>query len=456
MIESMKKTVSHKPSASMVNGFDPARLASLPERERKMIERRQTLLGPSYRLFYENPVHITKAKGVWLYGQDGEAYLDAYNNVPSVGHCHPHVVEAISYQASQLNTHTRYLNEQILSYSERLLATFPAELDRVMYTCTGSEAVDLALRLARHYTSGTGIIITENAYHGVTASAAEISPLLGDSVPLGQHVLTVPAPDIYRANGRDVGAALADDVAKAIVHMRRRGITPAAFIADSIFSSDGVFVDPPGFLKPVVDVLKKAGVLYIADEVQPGFGRIGTNMWGFARHEIVPDIVVVGKPMGNGMPIAAAIMKSDIQECFGRDIRYFNTFGANNVSLAAASAVLDVIENENLMQNAHKTGDYLRAGMNSLKDTFASIGDVRGSGLFLGLEFVRNHDSREPDSALALKVVGKLRNRRVLISASGLNGNVLKIRPPLPFSCENADMLLSALQDALVDMERTE
>ncbi|MBB2753871.1 UNVERIFIED_ORG: 4-aminobutyrate aminotransferase-like enzyme [Rhizobium aethiopicum] len=452
----MKRPVSTKPSAAMVNGFDAARLGSLPDRERKMIERRQMLLGSSYRLFYENPAHITKAKGVWLFGPDGETYLDAYNNVPSVGHCHPHVVDAISHQASQLNTHTRYLNDQILSYSERLLATFPAELDRVMYTCTGSEAVDLALRLARYYTGGTGIIITENAYHGVTASAAEISPLLGESVPLGQHVLTVPAPDTYRANGGDVGAALAQDVAAAIGHMRRRGITPAAFVADSVFSTDGVFADPPGFLKPVVEVLNKAGVLYIADEVQPGFGRVGSNMWGFARHEVVPDIAVIGKPMGNGMPIAAAIMKSDIQECFGQDIRYFNTFGANNVSLAAASAVLDVIENENLMQNARKTGDYLLAGMNGLKETFTSIGDVRGIGLFLGLEFVRNQDSREPDSPLALKVVNALRNRRVLISASGLHGNVLKIRPPLPFSRENADLLLNALQDALVEIEGEE
>ncbi len=448
----MNKPVSGKPMATMVNGFDATRLGSLPERERKLIERRQALMGPSYRLFYETPVHVTRAEGVWLYGPDGEAYLDAYNNVPSVGHCHPHVTQAIARQAAELNTHTRYLGEQILDYSERLLATFPAGLDRVMYTCTGSEAVDLALRLARYYTGGTGIIITENAYHGVTTSAAEISPSLGQNMPLGQHVLTVPAPDSYRNEGRDVGAALADDVAKAIAHFRRRGITPAAFIADGIFSTDGIFSDPAGFLKPVASLLKYEGVLYIADEVQPGFGRLGSHMWGFMRHDITPDIVVMGKPMGNGMPIAAAVMKADIQERFGQDIRYFNTFGANNVSIAAASAVLDVIESEGLMRNAQATGDYMLAGMCKLQDKFASIGDVRGVGLFLGLEFVKDRDSKEPDGALALKVVNALRDRRVLISASGKDGNVLKIRPPLPFSRDNADLFLGALEEVLSEI----
>lgn len=203
-------------------------------------------------------------------------------------------------------------------------------------------------------------------------------------MPLGQHVVTVPAPDSYRAGGRDVGNALAEDVSNAIAFMRRRGITPAAFIADGIFSTDGIFSDPPGFLKPVVDVLHAAGALYIADEVQPGFGRMGSHMWGFMRHGIVPDVVVMGKPMGNGMPIAAAVMKSEIQERFGQDIRYFNTFGANNVSIAAASAVLDVIEGEELMRNAQDTGAYLLAGMQRLRHEFASIGDVRGAACFSG------------------------------------------------------------------------
>jgi 4-aminobutyrate aminotransferase-like enzyme len=435
--------------ATMVNGFDSSRLGSLPERERSMIERRQSLLGPSYRLFYENPVHFVRGEGVYLYDADGAAYLDAYNNVPSVGHCHPKVVEAIARQAAVLNTHTRYLGDEILTYSERLLATFPAELDRIMYTCTGSEAVDLALRLARYHTGGTGIIITENAYHGVTAAAAGISPSLGENMPLGEHVITVPAPDSYRATGEDVGARLAADVEKAISFLRRRGIRTAAFIADGIFSTDGILSDPPGFLRETVEVLHRSGALYIADEVQPGFGRLGNGMWGFARHDITPDIVVMGKPMGNGMPIAAAVMKAEVQESFGRDIRYFNTFGGNHVSIAAAGAVLDVIEDERLIDNAKVTGDYMIAGMRDMAERFEAIGDVRGAGLFVGLDFVKDRGSRKPDGALALKVVNGLRERKVLISASGKEGNVLKIRPPLPFGRVHADLFLGALEDVL-------
>ncbi|ACM30405.1 aminotransferase class III-fold pyridoxal phosphate-dependent enzyme [Agrobacterium rhizogenes] len=436
----------------MINGFDASRLATLPERERRMVERRQALLGPSYRLFYDNPLHVVRAEGVWLYDADGEAHLDVYNNVPSVGHCHPRVVEAIARQAAVLNTHTRYLDDTILDYSERLLATFPDEIERVMYTCTGSEAVDLALRIARYYTGGTGIIITENAYHGVTAAAVEISPSLGSGVPLGPHVITVPAPDAYRAEGRDVADALAEDVSKAIAFMRRHGIRPAAFIADSIFSTDGILPDPAGFLQKTLDVVHEAGALYIADEVQPGFGRTGSHMWGFMRHGIVPDIVVMGKPMGNGMPIAAAVMKAEIQERFGKDVRYFNTFGANHVSIAAASAVLDIIRDEKLMENAATTGEHMLAGMRTLQGKFACIGDVRGAGLFLGLEFVKDRDSRTPDSALALAVVNGLRDRRVLISAAGIHGNVLKIRPPLPFSRKHADIFLETLESVLTDI----
>ncbi|WP_435693869.1 aspartate aminotransferase family protein [Rhizobium lusitanum] len=441
-----------KTAPVMINGFDASKLAALPERERRMVERRQALLGPSYRLFYDNPLHVVRAEGVWLYDADGEAHLDVYNNVPSVGHCHPRVVEAIARQAAILNTHTRYLDDTILDYSERLLATFPDEIERVMYTCTGSEAVDLALRIARHYTGGTGIIITENAYHGVTTAAVEISPSLGSGVPLGPYVITVPAPDAYRAQGRDVADALAENVSKAIAFMRRHGIRPAAFIAESIFSTDGILPDPAGFLQKTLAVVHEAGALYIADEVQPGFGRTGSHMWGFMRHGIVPDIAVMGKPMGNGMPIAAAVMKAEIQDRFGKDVRYFNTFGANHVSIAAASAVLDVIRDEKLMENAAATGEYMLTGMRTLQGRFACIGDVRGAGLFLGLEFIKDRESRAPDGALALAVVNGLRDRRVLISAAGIHGNVLKIRPPLPFSRKHADIFLETLESVLTDI----
>lgn len=439
-----------KPAPVMINGFDPAKLAGLPEEERRLIERRQSLLGPSYRLFYEEPVHPVRAEGVWLYDVEGHAYLDAYNNVPSVGHCHPHVAAAVARQAAILNTHTRYLDDTILDYAERLLSTFPAEIERVMFTCTGSEAVDLALRIARYHTGGTGIIITENAYHGVTAAAAEISPSLGPNMPLGSHVFTVPPPDAARAGGRDVGEVLAEEVEKAIAFMLRRGISPAAFIADSIFSTDGIFADPPGFLQKTLEVVHAHGALYIADEVQPGFGRTGSHMWGFQRHGIVPDIAVMGKPMGNGIPIAAVVMKADVQESFGRDIRYFNTFGANHVSIAAANAVLDVIRAERLMENAEATGQYMLEGMRRLGRRFAGVGEARGAGLFLGLDLVKEDGT--PDGALGLKVVNGLRRKRVLISASSPHGHVLKIRPPLPFAREHADLFLKALEEVLGEL----
>lgn len=442
-----------KASSGMINGFDPANAENLSDSDKALIERRQSLLGPAYRLFYQEPFHPVRASGVWLHDEDDNAYLDVYNNVPSAGHCHPRVVEAVAKQAAILNTHTRYLDSNILDYSERLIATFPEQLSRVMYTCTGSEAVDLALRVAKHYTGGTGIIITENAYHGVTAASAEISPSIGHAVPLGQHVYTVPAPDSRDANGRDVGDVLAEHVEQAIANMRRHGIKPAAFIADSIFSTDGIFAEPAGFLKKTVEVMHEAGALYIADEVQPGFGRTGEHMWGFQRHNIVPDIVVMGKPMGNGLPIAAAVMKAEIQDKFGNQVRYFNTFGGNHVSLAAASAVLDIIQEEQLMENARATGSYMLEEMRSLQHQFPVIGDVRGVGLFLGLEFIRADATKGPDGEFAIKVVNALRKKRVLISASGPFGNVLKIRPPLPFSKEHADIFLSALKGALIELD---
>ena len=338
-------------TAYMVNAFDPETAGPLDPELRRIIERRAKLLGPAYKLFYRNPIQIVRGEGVHLYDANGQAYLDAYNNVPSVGHCHPRVVEAIARQAATLNTHTRYANAEILAYAERLLATFPAELGHVMFTCTGSEAVDLALRIARFRTGGEGTIITANAYHGVTTAAAEISPSLGPAVPLGRAVWTVTPPA-----GSDQENAFAERVRTSIAEMNRHGVRLAAFIADSLFSSDGIRPDPAGFLKPVVDAVHEAGGLYIADEVQPGFGRTGEAMWGFQRHGIVPDLAVMGKPMGNGMPIAGVAARPEILEEFGHKIRYFNTFGGNSVCVAAAAAVLDVIETEGLLQNARVVG----------------------------------------------------------------------------------------------------
>ena len=425
---------------AMPNAYVAGR-GNLSAADASLVARRAKALGPAYRLFYETPVHLVRGEGVWLYDTAGEAYLDTYNNVACVGHCHARVVEAMAKQAARLASHTRYLHEGILDYAERLLATFPAELGHVMFTCTGSEANDLALRIAREHTGGTGVIVTGNAYHGVTACLAELSPSLGPGVPLGPHVRTVPPPDPARF-GADVAGGFAAAVQGAIDDLRRHGIRPAALLADTIFSSDGVFADPPGFLVPAVAAIRAAGGIFIADEVQPGFGRTGAAMWGFARHGLVPDMVSLGKPMGNGYPVAGLVVRPEVLAAFGAKARYFNTFGGNAVAAATASAVLDVIEDEGLVENARATGAYLAAGLRDLAAAHNCIGEVRGAGLFIGADILREGKA---DAGLAGQVVNRLREARVLISATGAAGNVLKIRPPLVFTREHADIFLDRI-----------
>ncbi|SAK48181.1 class III aminotransferase [Caballeronia pedi] len=433
----------------MVNAFNPAKAENLNADLRALLARRQRVLGPSYKLFYEEPIHLVRAEGVYMYDSQGNRYLDVYNNVPSVGHCHPHVVEAITKQVATLNTHTRYLHELILTYAEKLIGTFPSELSNVMFTCTGSETSDLALRVARNFTGGTGVIVTETAYHGITSAVSEISPSLGDNVPLGQHVRTVPAPDPLRGGGEDVGATFAKNVQAAIDDLNRHGIRVAALIVDTIFSSDGVYADPAGFLAPAVEAVRRAGGVFIADEVQPGFGRTGDAMWGFMRHGVVADLVIMGKPMGNGLPIAGLIAKPEVLQDFALKARYFNTFGGNPVCCAAGLAVLEVMEREQLMQNAKTTGSYMKQGLAELSKRYPSIGQVRGAGFFMGVDLVKDRETQEPDPDFAIRLVNGLRKRFVLIGASGPEGHVLKIRPPLPFSRENADQFLNAMEDTI-------
>lgn len=420
---------------------------NLPPEDEALVARRQRLLGPAYRLFYETPVHLVRGEGVWLYDKAGRAYLDTYNNVASVGHCHPHVVAATARQAAVFASHTRYLHDGILEYAERLLGYFPPELGQVMFTCTGSEANDLAFRIARAQTGGTGFIVTENAYHGVTHAIAGMSPSLGPGVDLGEHVRLVPAPDPLRMG--DVAAEFAAGVQAAIDDLRRHGIKPAALIVDTVFSSDGVFVDPPGFLAPAVEAIRAAGGLFIADEVQPGFGRTGGSMWSFQRHGLLPDMVSLGKPMGNGYPVAGLVMKPEVIAAFGSKARYFNTFGGNAVAAATALAVLEVIENEGLMDNAAKVGAAFRDGLLALAKDHAALGPIRAAGLFLGAEIVRDGDPMAPDASRTAQVVNRLREAGVLISATGPRANVLKIRPPLVFSAENVAFFLDRLDSAL-------
>jgi len=434
---------------SMVNAFSREDFERLSDAEQALIARREKVLGPAYRLFYEKPLHLVRGEGVFLYDTAGEKYLDAYNNVASLGHCHPRVVEAITSQTAVLNTHTRYLHEGIVDYAETLTATFPAALSQAMFTCTGSEANDLAVRIARYVTGGTGIICTDLAYHGLTGAVAEFSPSLGESVTLGPHVRTVAAPDSYRHSPEEMMEKFGSDVRAAIADLKRHGIKPAMLITDTIFSSDGIFAGPKGFLKPAVDAIHEAGGLFIADEVQPGFGRTGETMWGFERHGVAPDMVTIGKPMGNGYPMAGIVLRPEVIADFGPRARYFNTFGGNPVAAAAGKAVLDTIRIDGLQQNALEVGNYLMEGLRALAGRYHAIGDVRGSGLFIGVEIVADPAVKSPDAALTTRIVNGLRERRILISASGPRANVLKIRPPLVFSRENADTLIDALADVL-------
>ncbi len=401
-----------------------------------LIAARDRMLGPAYRLFYQRPVHLVRGEGTRLYDADGACYLDAYNNVASVGHCHPHVVEAVSRQLSTLNTHTRYLHGGIVDYSQRLLDTMPEQIDQVMYACTGSEVNDLALRVAEMHTGATGVIVTSDAYHGNTAAVTAISPSIGGATALGENVRAIPPPDSYRVPAGELAAKFTDDVVAAIADLESAGVGFSALIVDTIFSSDGIYPDP-SVLAPAVAAVHRAGGVFIADEVQPGFARTGEAMWGFLRHGVVPDLVTMGKPMGNGLPIAAMAARSDILDAFARGVPYFNTFGGNPVTVAAAAAVLDVIEDEKLMRNAGEVGTQLRTELAALGAEHPRIGDVRGTGLYVGVEVIS--DTGAPDRAGARALVNAMRERRVLISVCGRDGNVLKIRPPLVFSSSDVD-----------------
>lgn len=429
---------------TMLNAYTPGAGHLSPEDE-ALANRRAKALGPAYRLFYETPVHLTRGEGVHLYAPDGTRYLDCYNNVASVGHCHPRVVEALSRQAATLATHTRYLHDGILEYAERLLALFPPDLSHVMFTCTGSEANDLALRIARAATGGTGVIVTDNAYHGVTLATAEMSMSIGPAVAPGPTVFPIPAPSAQNYP-QGIAQGFAAAVTKACDRMAEQGIKPALMIVDTIFSSDGVYPDPTGFLAPAAAAIRQAGGLFLADEVQPGFGRTGTHFWGFQRHGMTPDMVSMGKPMGNGYPLAGLVLKPETIAEFGQKARYFNTFGGNAVAAAVGLAVLDVIRDEGLQQNAETTGQAFAQGLKSLAQRHETLGETRAAGLFIGQTILADG---QPDPARTARLVNALREHHILISSTGPRGDSLKIRPPLPFSLADVDQVLTTLDRLL-------
>ena len=417
-----------------------------------MVARRERLLGPGNPLFYEDPVHLVRGEGVWLFDADGRRYLDCYNNVPCVGHCHPKVVEALCRQAKLLNTHTRYLHENILDYAEHLLGKFDDSLDRLALACTGSEANELALRIARYNSGGEGFICSNATYHGNTAAVAQISAIFEPFEGYGEAVRMVPWPDAYRPpnnlSGEALADAYADEVRKAIESFHAKGVQLAGMLVCPIFANEGLPNVPSGYLEKAVGHVRRAGGLFVADEVQAGFGRTG-RWWGHEGSGVIPDIVTLGKPMGAGHPISGVVARGELLDGFRRRQQYFNTFGGNPVSCAVAEAVLQVIEEEGLVENAAKVGEYVLRLFQELQSKHELIGDVRGRGLFFGMDLVTDRETKAPASEQTKRVVNAMRHQGVLMGNIGQHGNVLKLRPPLCFSKENADFLVSTLDRVL-------
>ncbi len=416
----------------------------------EILNDRARLLGPNMSTFYDEPVHIVRGEGVWLWDADGRKYLDCYNNVPHVGHCNPRVVEAICRQASLLNTHTRYLHEGILDYVEKLTATMAPSLDTAVLTCTGSEANDIALRMAEAVTGKRGIIATDATYHGNTTLVSQLSrsnvPTVGFG--LGQFFRFVDAPDSYRWPDPD-GHIFAAEVAKKIEELEQDGTGFAALVVCPYFLNEGFPDNVEGWLKPTAELVRKCGGLLICDEVQSGFGRTGTHLWAHEKMGVIPDAVTLGKPMANGHPVGGVIANGDTVAAFRKAYRYFNTFGGNPVSCAAAMAVLQELEDADLVTNAKIVGEYAQARMSTLMQRHDIIGDVRGSGLIFGAEIVLDRDTKEPAGVVTDRIVNEMRRRGIIHSKLGRYKNTLKIRPPMPFTTEHADLLFDTLDEVL-------
>ncbi|GFM30659.1 aspartate aminotransferase family protein [Novosphingobium sp. PY1] len=432
----------------MPNRFRPGE-AELPQREAELIARRDAVLGASYRLQYRKPVHFVRGEGMWLYDPDNRAYLDFYNNVPSLGHCHPEVNAAMAEQAARLSANTRYLEPKLVDYAERLVGTFPAEMDRVVFTCTGSESNDLALRIARLVSGNEGVIVTSYAYHGTSAAVAAVSPNLGAAVNLSPTVRMVALPGLSGVPDDQAASYFEAQVRAAITDLQRRGIGVAALLFDSIFSSDGVWIDPPGFIAGAVEAVREAGGLVISDEVQPGFGRTGSHMWGFERHGIVPDLATLGKPMGNGFPIGAVVGRQHPMELFGQTARYSNTFAGNTVGIAAANAVLTVLQRDGMLEKVVAVSRRLRAGLELVAAHSPGIRAIRNAGLFFGVDIGPDASSSMERRMLALDLVNAMRDDGVLISTTAANEDALKIRPPLVCEDEHVDKFLAVFEAAL-------
>jgi 4-aminobutyrate aminotransferase-like enzyme/Ser/Thr protein kinase RdoA (MazF antagonist) len=444
------------PDANLIVGVPAARMPARPPAPSEILARREARVGRNLSLSYRPPITVARGFGQYLYDVDGRRYLDAVNNVPHVGHGHPRVVEAATRQMAVLNTNTRYLHEALAAYADRLCALMPEGLGVCFLVCSGSEANELALRLARAYTGHRDIVVLDGAYHGNTTSLVEISPYKfngpgGSGAP--EHVHVAPMPDVYRgtirAAGGAAGSRYAREVARTIERAESAGRSVAAFFCESLPGCGGQIVLPDGYLGGAYAAAHAAGAVAIADEVQVGFGRVGSHVWGFGTQGVTPDIVTLGKPIGNGFPLGAVITRPEIADAFANGMEYFNTFGGTQAACAVGSAVLDVMRDEGLQAHALEVGARLKADLGSLAGDFPLVGDVRGLGLFLGVELVTDRVTRKPAPHQADYVVNRLRDRGVLVSTDGPLHNVLKVKPPMPFSILDAERLVSLLRETL-------
>ncbi len=420
-----------------------------------LIVRRKKVMGVPLYVFYNPPLNIVKGQDVWLFDCYGKRYLDVYNNVPLVGHAHPYVAQAIARQTARLTTNTRYICDEIIAYAERLTDTMPTGLSNAFFVNSGSEANDLAWLMATAYTGNCGAIIVEDAYHGWTEAVAALSPSGKPDAPLAAHVRTIAVPDQYRSpceKQSDLHGHHAKLVDEAIASLALAGLKPALCIVDPAFCSNGIPELLPGFLPMLFEKVRQAGGLCVADEVQSGFGRMGQYMWGFDLHKATPDIVTFGKPMANGYPMGAVVTRPDILAAVSEGGAIFATFGGNNVAAAAANAVLDVFFDNDLLQNATSAGLYLKAGLKDLAEKYDIIGDVRGSGLLVGVELVADKCTKLPATNRTDNLLQIMSDNGVLLGSDGPRSNVLKLRPPLVFKKEHADILLKKLANGLAQL----
>ena len=421
---------------------------------KQILDLRSKHLGPSLRVSYDEPLQIVRGEGQYLFDAKGYRYLDCVNNIQHVGHCHPKVVEAAQQQYKKLNTNTRYLDATIVNYAKNITSTLPAGLEVCFFTNSGSEANDLALRLARQFTGSKATIVLDGAYHGNLSSLVEISSYKhngpgGSGTP--DHVHVIPIPDQYRGKyrGEECSEQYVQEVQNAIETIQNNDKNVSAFIAEALMGCGGQLMLPKGFLKESFTKIKNAVGVCIADEIQIGFGRMGSHFWGFESEGAIPDIVTMGKSMGNGHPLSAVVTTRKIADSFNNGMEYFNSFGGNPVSCAIGQAVLDVIKEEGLQENALKVRSYLLEQLKNLQNQHDLIGEVRGRGLFIGIELVK--DELAPATAESQTIVNHMKDKGLLLSTDGPDHNVIKIKPPLVFNKENADELVKKLDETMTE-----